>query len=650
MDRKGWIILIFCSIALVLNYMFLKDTNAKMAAENKDKVEEVGEVGDAASETPNSTTDGDSSSGEGSEAPVSTEVKADELYELFATTNGEKVTKYTFSNYGGGIKTAEMLNEKNVFYEENPGHVTLNEHGKSVIGALAKSYKDIENTYYKRVEGETTKNSVKYEGQLEDGVTVTKSWTLKEGTSDRAPSLKLVITFKTDEGRSFNLNQYSITSGVAAPVFVKEQINLAGWFYYQDGDYENEDNGNFTGGMFSDAKPVDTVKTENLEYFGVNSQFFGTAIFPKSDAKSDTLWASGKEITIADGDKTGKRWIYNTGLYLPEKTVNGGSTTDITYDVFVGAKQNRQMSVLSENSDDIMNFSMFSAFAWISDKMNKGLNGIHNWFPENAAWSWGLAIVLLTVFIRIIIWPLHQKSTRTMKRMGKLQPIMKELREKHKDNPQKLNQETMKLYREYGVNPMGGCLPMLVQIPIFFGVFNMINAAVELRGQPFLWVNDLSQPDHLTDLFGLPINLLPILMAVTMVIQMRMTPQTGDKLQRRIFMLMPLMFFFFCYNYASALALYWTTQNIVSIGQTWLTNRMPEPELEKRAARKKGETTVVDDGKPRKKGFMERMAEKLEEAQNQRDAAAGKAPAAKKKVPGQIADKKPKKRTPKTGG
>jgi len=480
-------------------------------------------------------------------------------------------------------------------------------------------------------------------------VTVTKSWTLEEGTADKAPKLKLSISFKTKEGKTFEMNDYSITSGTAAPVFVKEQPNLAGWFYYEDGDYENEDHGNFTGGMFSEAQPFDSVKTENLEYFGVNSQFFGTAIFPKSDAKSDDLWASGEEFLLNDGEKSGKRWIYNTGLYLPEKTMSGGETASVSYDVFVGAKQNRQMSELSENSDDIMNFSMFSAFGWISDKMNKALNGIHNWFPEGAAWSWGVAIVLLTVFIRIIIWPLHNKSTRTMKRMGKLQPIMKELREKHKDNPQKLNQETMKLYREYGVNPMGGCLPMLVQIPIFFGVFNMINAAVELRGQPFLWVDDLSQPDHLTDILGLPINLLPILMALTMVLQMRMTPQTGDKLQRRIFMLMPLMFFFFCYNYASALALYWTTQNIVSIGQTWLTQRMPEPELAKKSA-KKGETTVVDDGKPRKKGFMERMAEKLEEAQNQRDAAAGKASPAKKKVPGQLPEKKAKKRTPKTGG
>lgn len=137
----------------------------------------------------------------------------------------------------------------------------------------------------------------------------------------------------------------------------------------------------------------------------------------------------------------------------------------------------------------------------------------------------------------------------------------------------------------------------------------------------------------------LPINILPILMAVTMVLQMKMTPNTGDKMQRRIMMFMPLMFFFFCYNFASALALYWTTQNIFSIGQTWLTNRMPEPELTKRSK----------PGKPGKKTFMERMAERAEQMQQQQ--------AAQKGGGGQgnmrnatPAKKSGKKRTPKTGG
>ncbi len=635
MDRKAWIILIFCSIALVLNFKFLQKNNVDQAENSGDKTEEQG------TPTSPSNEDSDESSNTTPEDADKADkvVKEDAPYEIISKIEGQEVTKFTFSNFGGGIKSAEMLLEKNVF---DAGNVTLNDIGETVIGALAKSYKDFESTYYERIA--QTNESVTYQGELEDGVTVTKVWKLVNGTDEKAPYFELHITFKTKEGKTFDLNKYSITTGKAAPLYAKEQENLAGWFFYEDGDYSPKGQGDFSGGMLSEAKPVVEQTTANLEYFGINSQFFGTAIFPQADAKSDKIWAAGEEILMG----TKKRWVFQAGSELPKKTVSSDDPETISYHIFAGVKKNKQMATISDNSDDIMNFSRFSSFAWISDKMNKSLNGIHNWFSADSKWSWGLAIVLLTFFIRIIIWPLHNKSTRTMKRMSKLQPMMKDLRDKYSDNPTKLNQETMKLYRDYGVNPMGGCLPMLIQIPIFFGVFNMINAAVELRGQPFLWVDDLSQPDHLADIAGVPINLLPILMAVTMVIQMRMTPQTGDKLQRRIFMLMPFMFFFFCYNYASALALYWTTQNIVSIGQTWLTQRMPEPELMPK--KKGGKPGSPEDDKSRKKGFMERMAEKLEDAQRQRETAAGIAPPKDKKLPGQIDTNKPKKRNPKAGG
>jgi len=664
MDRKGWIILILCIGGLVINWKVgadraegqrkLDEAQAKIEKVEKEAADAIAKAKAEAKAEANPTTTGDTATGESTPATPLTPaepVKKDDPYVLFAKVDDQDLVKYTFSNFGGGIKQAEMLNQEKV---NDTGNVIVNEpiDGKkhNVIGALAKSYKDIETGYYERIE--QSANSVKYKGTLEDGITVTKEWTIENGTETTSPKLKLNVTFKTAEGKSLDLSDYSITTGTAVALFEKEQAILYGWYYYEDGDYQHEESGEFSGGFFSEKKPVTNVTVENIEYFGVDNQFFGTAIFPQEGSKSTNLWASGEKLRDDD-----PRWVYNSGLELPSKSIGGDiPTAQLNYEVFVGPKLHKRMGSISENSDDIMHFSRFSFFAWISGLMNSALNGIHSWF-SSSIWGWGYAIVLLTIFIRIIIWPLHNKSTRTMKRMSKLQPIMKELKEKHKDNPQKLNQETMKLYREYGVNPMGGCLPMLVQIPIFFGVFNMINAAVELRGEPFMWVADLSKPDHITDIMGLPINLLPILMAVTMVLQMRMTPQTGDKLQRRIFMLMPLMFFVFCYNYASALALYWTTQNIVSIGQTWLTQRMPEPELEKKAikarqAKNAGKTAdEVDSSKPRKKGFMERMAEKMEEMQDQRDAAAGKTPASKKvaQTPGQPT-KKAKKRNPKTGG
>ena len=168
-----------------------------------------------------------------------------------------------------------------------------------------------------------------------------------------------------------------------------------------------------------------------------------------------------------------------------------------------------------------------------------------------------------------------------MKRMQLLTPKMTELRERYKDDPTKMNEELMKLYREYGVNPFGGCLPMLVQIPIFFGFYSMLGSAIELRNSHFLWIHDLSQPDTITHIAGFPINLLPILMGGTMLWQMSLSPKSGDPSQQRVMYFMPVIFLTFCYNYASGLALYWTTQNLFSIVQLYWTRNQPVAKLQK---------------------------------------------------------------------
>jgi YidC/Oxa1 family membrane protein insertase len=192
-----------------------------------------------------------------------------------------------------------------------------------------------------------------------------------------------------------------------------------------------------------------------------------------------------------------------------------------------------------------------------------------------------------------VLWPVQNKATKEMRKMAALSPKMTEMREKHKDNPQKLNEETMKLYKEYGVNPFSGCLPMLIQIPIFFGFYAMLGTAIELRNSSFFWVVDLSQPDTITHLLGFPINILPLLMAGTMVWQMIITPKTGDAMQQRIFYFMPIIFLVFCYNYASGLALYWTTQNLFSIVQLYFTRNQPLPTLEKKSIVAKREAQLA---------------------------------------------------------
>jgi len=215
----------------------------------------------------------------------------------------------------------------------------------------------------------------------------------------------------------------------------------------------------------------------------------------------------------------------------------------------------------------------------VSELLLYSMNALHGVLGNFAA-----AIIALTIIIKALLWPLQNKATSSMRKMSALSPKMTELREKYKDDPTRMNQELMKLYKEYGVNPFGGCFPMLIQIPIFFGFYSMLGTAIELRNSSFLWVHDLSQPDTVGHFLGFPVNILPLLMAGTMLWQMSLTPKTGDAAQQRMFMFMPVIFILFAYNYASALSLYWTTQNLISVGQLYLTRNQPLPVLEKKSA------------------------------------------------------------------
>lgn len=260
---------------------------------------------------------------------------------------------------------------------------------------------------------------------------------------------------------------------------------------------------------------------------------------------------------------------------MPGFTVEPGQTYTQLFQIYAGPREYSRIKKLGSDEEEIMDFGWFGF-------VSKTLLNSMNWLNARLG-SYAAAIVVLTIIIKLLLWPLQNKATQSMKRMSLLTPKMTELREKYADNPQKMNEEIMKLYREYGVNPVGGCLPMLVQIPIFFGFYNMLGKAVELRNSKFLWVQDLSQPDTIAHLPGLgwPINVLPLLMAGTMFWTMAISPKSGDAAQQRVFMFMPLIFVFFCYNFASALALYWTVQNLFSVVQLYATRNQAPPTLEK---------------------------------------------------------------------
>ncbi|MBI4526385.1 MAG: membrane protein insertase YidC [Deltaproteobacteria bacterium] len=241
------------------------------------------------------------------------------------------------------------------------------------------------------------------------------------------------------------------------------------------------------------------------------------------------------------------------------------------YTIYMGPKDLDTLKSLGKGLERSIDFGYFG---FISVPL---LYLLH--FSHRFTGSYGVDIILLTVLIKLLMAPLTHKSFVSMKQMQKLQPQMERIKERFKDDREKLNKEIMELYRRNKVNPLGGCLPMVLQIPVFIGLYNALLTPIELRHAPFLWIKDLSRPDweslpvtvggwHM----GIPI--LTLLMGASMFVQQWMTPSAGDPNQRRMMMIMPLMFTVMFINFPSGLTIYWLVNNILGIGQQYLINRM----------------------------------------------------------------------------
>jgi len=620
MDRKAWIVVTICSILLVFNIMSGRKNAAELAEKEAKEKKAKEEAAAKAPEEPIGVL-------EANDKPPAPEVTGkDEPHNFFTPE-----ASFHLSTLEGGIKSIEFLNEQSV--HDSNLKVKMNDLGVNRIGALTNINGDVLDKPFYSVK-ESSEDSITYIGTTTNNLIVKKTWTKVSNGAGSDYRLTLRLELANDSPEDIDLGEMAIATGSAAPVFEGERSNYLTFFWQEDGKFDSEAATYFEGGFFSKEKSeYREAKESKIDYSGVENQFFATIVSPR-DPYPATVRVNPKKITLKPPRSLVEKGatLINSYLSLPRENLAVGNVRTLEFDIFVGPKNNSLIRSLDGNKAEVMDYGFFG---WISNILNWTLNKLSALFGgEDNDWSWGWAVVVLTLIIRTLMWPLHAKSTRTMKRMSKLQPKMAKLKEKYADDPNKMNQETMKLYREFGVNPMGGCLPMLLQIPIFFGFFIMLQYAVELRNEPFLWwVTDLSQPDTVAYVMGLPINPLPFLMAITMVLQMKVTPKTGDKMQQRIFMLMPLIFFFFCYNFASALALYWTTQNIFSIAQTWFMQKMPEPELK-------------TNKKAGKKSWMQKLAEKAEAAQKAREAGQGRPGAGG----GQQQQKPKKARGPKTGG
>ena len=416
-----------------------------------------------------------------------------------------------------------------------------------------------------------------------DGLVISKVFTLPQTVgSPEEYTVGLDVTFRNTGTAPLSLPGYFIAAGGQAPVHSRDLPTYTCFDWYRDGKMTPVNPSWFEAGKIPlvgiQTRPARDLYSESaagISWAAVASQYFTTIVTPAKDQPGTGVWARSYVAKEAMDSSPTAQTIYGItgGLGTGSITLVPGESVTRRYAIYAGPKDFYALQKLGGDQQKIMNFGMFHL---VSEFLLWAMNSLQKYVHSYAA-----AIIILTILIKTALWPLQNKATSSMKRMQLLSPKMTELREKYKDDPTKMNEELMKLYKQYGVNPFGGCLPMLIQIPIFFGFYSMLGSAIELRNSHFLWIHDLSQPDTIAHFMAFPINLLPILMGGTMLWQMAISPKSGDPSQQRIMYFMPVIFLSFCYNYASGLALYWTTQNLFSIVQLYWTRNQPLPTLEK---------------------------------------------------------------------
>ncbi|MGK0673770.1 MAG: membrane protein insertase YidC [Halothiobacillaceae bacterium] len=323
----------------------------------------------------------------------------------------------------------------------------------------------------------------------------------------------------------------------------------------------------YTGGVYAgtqtdgERRPYEKVKFEDMAkmpldvllsngWVAMIQHYFVSAWVPSDKTEFNRFYT----LTSQSGNTT----LYTLGMISPIHTLEPGARTSFASSLYIGPKIQSNLEALAEGLDLTVDYGMLHFIAkpifWL-------LSLFHDWVG-----NWGWAIVLVTVLIKLVFYKLSESSYRSMAHMRKLQPKLQALKEHYGDNKQKFSEEMMKLYRTEKINPLGGCLPILVQIPVFIALYWVLVESVELRQAPFiLWIDDLTAMD--------PYFVLPVLMGISMWLQHKLNPQPMDEMQRKVFMILPLVFTVFFAFFPSGLVLYWLVNNVLSIAQQWVINK-----------------------------------------------------------------------------
>ncbi len=485
--------------------------------------------------------------------------------------------RYTFSSHLGGIKLIELLGypETTDYRGKNTNAAPASLNTSAPVPAMSLLGGDVVQGDGVFTLSQPTPTSVRAEKALPNGLVIVKDF---QFVTNFQFTTKVHLENRSD--KPIALPAQELVFGTATPMDAHDTGMAVGIHHYNGSDdafvaeqyFANRTLGCFPGTPRNEFLSQGT----NVVWSAVQNQFFTMIAQPKGGApqiisrKVDLPPPSAAEIA-RDSKVVHQPIGFQTAFLYPATVLEPKQSVERNYEVFAGPKGYSTLARLGDRRDLVMNFGFFGFFA---KALLLSMNALYK-----LGISYGWAIVVITVIIKLVFWPLTQASTRSMKRMQALQPQMNALKEKYKDDPKKMNVKLMEFMKENKVSPLGGCLPMAIQMPVFFGFYTMLQSAIELRGAEFLWNTDLSKPDTLFMIPGInyPFNLFPLLMGATMLWQARMTPPSPgmDPAQAKMMKYMPLIFLVFLYNFSAGLTLYWTVQNLLTIAQMKLTKTAP---------------------------------------------------------------------------
>jgi YidC/Oxa1 family membrane protein insertase len=528
------------------------------------------------------------------EAPAPTPalvVNTNQPEQLVRLSNGN--ARYTFTSYGGGLKLVELSPEpewtSRATNSSTSRVATLDTYTVAPTLALLGGVTLQGDGIFKLT---TTTNGVRAEKTLANGLRIIKDFDVSSNYLVAA-----TVRLENHSDRALELPPQQWFVGTATPLDPRDTGLAVGVLWYNGA--KTFDTG---AGYFSSRGFACTPRTPPAEYVGgssnvvwvaLHNQYFALAAMPQQPAeavvvrKVELPERSGEEAALV-ATNAPPPVGYEAVMVYPGQSLAPNQHLERRVFIYAGPKEYQRLARIAVRFNN--NVDLLMDFGW-SGFVSKALLIGMNWLHHVLRISYGWAVIAITIIIKLVFWPLTQASTRSMKRMQVLQPQVKVIQEKFKDDPVKMQRKMMELWKEHKVSPMSGCFPMMIQIPVFFGFYRMISSAIELRGARFLWVGDLAKPDTLFVVpglsfvpflgipgVGLPLNLLPLIMGGTMLWQAHLTPPSPgmDPTQAKLMRYLPLIFILALYNLSSGLTLYWTVNNLLSIAQTKLTKTMPE--------------------------------------------------------------------------